>query len=57
VNLHRTKLLLTLLVAMLLLFGGPDPFTPNHLLIFFTALLVIFGTPVVKVLLTRLRLM
>ena len=56
-NLHRTKLLLTLLVAMLLLFGGPDPFTQKHLLIFFTALLVIFGTPVVKALLVRLRLM
>jgi hypothetical protein len=57
VNLHRTKLLLTLLVAMLLLFGGPDPFTPKHLLIFFAALLIIFGTPVVKTLLVRLHLM
>jgi hypothetical protein len=57
VNLQRIKLLLILLVAVLLLFSGPGPFTPKHFLIFLVALLIIFATPVVKALLTRLRLM
>ncbi len=56
-NLHRTKLLLTALVALILLFAGPDPLTPKHLLLFLVAVLVIFGTPLLKALLVRLHLM
>jgi hypothetical protein len=50
------RLLLILLVAALLLFGTPDPFTAKHLSILITALLVVFGTPVLKSLLVRLHI-
>lgn len=56
-NLSRAKLLLTLLIAIVLLLSGPGPFTPKHLLIFFVAVLIIFGTPALKALLVRLHIM
>ncbi|MGC1458826.1 MAG: hypothetical protein WA825_11155 [Steroidobacteraceae bacterium] len=51
-----TKLLLILLVAVILVFGTPEPFTTKHLLILVAALLVVFGTPVLKALLVRLHI-
>jgi hypothetical protein len=51
-----TKLLLILLVAGILVFGTPQPFTTKHLLIVVAALLVVFGTPVLKALLVRLHI-
>jgi hypothetical protein len=56
-NLSRAKLLLTLLIGTILVLSGPGAFTPKHLLIFLVALLIIFGTQVLKALLVGLRLM
>ncbi len=55
-NQFGTKLLLVLLVAAIVIFGTPEPFTMKHLAILLVTVGVVFGTPMLKALLVRLHI-